>query len=107
MTMSSMLEYFDNLLITSEDVEQLNQAILQFAVQGKLVLQNPNDEPAISLLKQINEKYEEESRDQEDDLPKGWSQCTFSNLADVLRGVTYEKSQAQKIPENGFLPILR
>jgi type I restriction enzyme, S subunit len=101
------LEHFDDMIATAVDVEQLNHAILQLAVRGKLVLQNSTDVPAISLLKQLDENYQEMLHSQGEDIPEGWSLCTFSNLADVLRGVSYEKSQAQKTPENGLLPILR
>ena len=39
--------------------EQLKASILQYAVEGKLVKQNPNDEPASELIKRIeNEKAE-------------------------------------------------
>ena len=39
--------------------EQLKASILQYAVEGKLVKQNPNDEPASELIKKIeNEKAE-------------------------------------------------
>ena len=38
------------------EIEQLRQSILQEAVQGKIVPQNPNDEPAKVLLKNIEEK---------------------------------------------------
>ena len=38
--------------------EQLKNSILQFAVQGKLVPQNPHDEPASELLKKIKAEKE-------------------------------------------------
>lgn len=37
-------------------IKQLRQTILNLAVRGKLVLQNPNDEPALDLLKRIQAK---------------------------------------------------
>jgi type I restriction enzyme, S subunit len=46
-------EYFDTLFTTEWSIDQLKQTILQLAVMGKLVPQNPNDEPASELLKKI------------------------------------------------------
>lgn len=48
-------ENFD-LFTTEYSVEQLKQTILQLAVMGKLVKQDPNDEPVSVLLKQITEE---------------------------------------------------
>jgi type I restriction enzyme, S subunit len=48
--------YFDNLAklsVRSEHINQLRKSILDFAVRGKLVSQDPNDEPAEKLLKRI------------------------------------------------------
>ena len=48
-----LLERFDGLIETPADVEKLEQAILQWAVMGRLVPQDPHDEPASVLLERI------------------------------------------------------
>lgn len=44
---------FDLLFTTEYSIEQLKQTVLQLAVMGKLVKQDPSDEPARDLLKKI------------------------------------------------------
>lgn len=48
--------HFDTLFITEASIDQLKQTILQLAVMGKLVPQDPNDEPASELLKRISKE---------------------------------------------------
>lgn len=51
--MSLLLEQFQGLLTTPQAVEALEKQILMWAVQGRLVSQDPGDEPAAELLKRI------------------------------------------------------
>jgi type I restriction enzyme S subunit len=46
-----LAEHFDTLFTTEASIDALKQTILQLAVMGKLVPQDPNDEPASELLK--------------------------------------------------------
>jgi type I restriction enzyme, S subunit len=80
--------HFDTLFTTEESIAQLKQTILQLAVMGKLVQQDPNDEPATELLKKIAAEKAKlvkegkikkekplspiEESDQPFKLPRGW-----------------------------------
>lgn len=76
--------------------EQLRASILQYAMEGKLVKQNPDDEPAVTLLDKIKTEREElvkegklkkprkvQSTEDEDfkfDIPNSWSWCRLGNI---------------------------
>ena len=49
-------QHFDTLFTTEASIDALKQTILQLAVMGKLVPQDPNDEPASELLKHIEQE---------------------------------------------------
>jgi len=53
-----VLDNFEYLYSDSRNIKELRQAILQLAVQGKLVEQDPKDEPASELLKKIAKEKE-------------------------------------------------
>ena len=81
--------------------EQLKASILQYAMEGKLVKQDPNDEPASELLKRIeNEKAEliregkikkskklpAISNDEEPfDIPDSWEWIRLGNICEPIR----------------------
>ncbi len=93
-------EHFDTLFTTEECIDQLKQTILQLAVMGKLVPQDPSDEPASELLKRIAEEKAQLVKEKKikkqkalppisDDekpfeLPSGW---VWSRFADVINEV--------------------
>ena len=51
-----LAEHFHTLFTTESSIDALKQTLLQLAVMGKLVPQDPSDEPAIELLKRIAEE---------------------------------------------------
>jgi len=64
-----------------ENIEKAKARILDLAIHGKLVPQDPSDEPAIELLKRINPNFTpSDNLHYEGDLPDGW--C-FAQLQEV------------------------
>ena len=62
-------------------IAQTKSKILDLAIHGKLVPQNPNDEPASELLKRINPKAEITcDNGQYGKMPKGWCLVTGASL---------------------------
>ena len=81
---------------------QAKSKILDLAIHGKLVPQDPNDEPASELLKRINPKAEITcDNPQYGKLPKGWCLCKISSVVDIVNG----KSQKNVESPTGKYPI--
>ena len=74
-------------------IKQAKSKILDLAIHGKLVPQDPNDEPASELLKRINPKAEITcDNGQYGKVPNGWAICTIGNLFDVVSAKRVLKS---------------
>ena len=72
-----------------DTIKQAKNKILDLAIHGILVSQDPNDEPASELLKRINPKAETTcDNGHYPQLPKGWCKCRLENI------VEYEQPQA-------------
>lgn len=97
--------HFDLLLDRPEAIDALEQTILQLAVRGLLVPQDPNDEPASELLKKIRAEKDRliaEGKIKRDKplepvaieevpfvLPTGWSWVRFDELIHPLKPIAY------------------
>ena len=70
-------------------IKKAKNKILDLAIHGKLVPQDPNDEPASELLKRINPKAEITcDNGHYPQLPDGWCKCRLEDI------VEYEQPQA-------------
>ena len=76
-------------------IKQAKNKILDLAIHGKLVPQDPNDEPASELLKRINPKAEITcDNGHYPKLPKGWCLCKLKNISLIITGSTPSKSNS-------------
>jgi len=83
-------------------IKQAKNKILDLAIHGKLVPQDPNDEPASELLKRINPKAEITcDNGHYTQLPEGWAICKMKQITSITNG----KSQKNVETLNGIYPI--
>jgi type I restriction enzyme, S subunit len=95
-------QHFGELYSVKENVAELRKAILQLAVMGKLVPQDPNDEPASELLKAISASKnrlvlqgkvkepkslpEIRSEEIQYQLPEKWEWVRLGKITNIVRG---------------------
>ena len=117
-TWQQIEQNFDILLTTEASIDELKQTILQLAVMGKLVPQDPNDEPASVLLEKIAKEKarlvkEGKIKKQKPlppigenekpfELPMGWERVSLRHLGIFSGGKT--PSKAKSVYWDGDIP---
>jgi type I restriction enzyme, S subunit len=103
-------------------VKQLRQAFLREAMQGKLVPQNPNDEPASVLLEKIKAEKERLIKEKKIkkqkpmppiteeeilfEIPENWVWCRLGELTnDLLGGFAFKSSKYVKASNNQVIRL--
>ena len=82
-------------------IKQTKSKILNLAIHGKLVPQDPNDEPAVELLKRINPNFTPCDKGHYMQIPSGWAICKIASIANITNG----KSQKEVECSKGKYPI--
>ncbi|AHK15259.1 restriction endonuclease subunit S [Thalassolituus oleivorans] len=102
-------------------IDRLKDTILQLAVMGKLVPQNPDDEPASELLKQVsahqNKRYERKEIQKPkpikvdltltETLPSSWQKVLLNDIAFTTKLAGFEYSKYIKLENTGEIPVIR
>ena len=84
------------------DAQALRDKILDLAMRGKLVPQDPNDEPASVLLKNNNLKSSDEKPHA---VPKSWEWIVLGSGVKFINGRAYKK--AELLEDKNLTPVLR
>ena len=100
-TITQYLDIIEDLHDSGEglqlEIERAKGRILDLAIHGKLVSQDPSDEPAIELLKRINPDFKpSDNLHYGGALPVGWELC---RLEDILE---YEQPQAYIVKSTNY-----
>ena len=118
-----LVRNFDLIAQAPGGVARLRELILTLAVQGKLVPQDPSDEPAGELLKKIRaekdrliaDKKLKREKDEPAltgnalpfDLPKTWAWVALGEVVDIVRGITFPATQKTREAAPGRIACLR
>ncbi|EBQ5906278.1 restriction endonuclease subunit S [Salmonella enterica subsp. enterica serovar Newport] len=115
-------EHFDTLFTTEASIAALKQTILQLAVMGKLVPQDPNDEPASELLKRIAQEKAQLVKDgkmkkqkplppisdeeKPFELPIGWEWCRLGECINLISGQHLKPDEYEEECHGEMLPYI-
>ena len=91
-------------------IRQTKSKILDLAIHGKLVPQDPNDEPASELLKCINPKAKitcDNGHDEKSpfEIPDTWVWCRHNSILDISGGAQPAKSYFETIPRPNYIRL--
>jgi len=100
MTRSQFFQHFDLLADQPDAVAKMRSIVLQLAVQGRLVRQNPEDQPARDLLAQIQTASEAGGKTNDGlppidptetpfQAPSGWAWTRLGRIGQTNIGLTY------------------
>ncbi len=107
-----LVDSFENQIT---QLENLNQAILQEAVQGKLVPQNPTDEPGSELLKRIKAEKAKSGKKEKPlppikaeeipfEIPGSWVWCRIDDILDFSKESLRRGPFGSSITKGMFIP---
>ncbi|PUA16879.1 restriction endonuclease subunit S [Glaciimonas sp. PCH181] len=113
--------HFDTLFTTETSIDALKQTLLQLAVMGKLVPQDPKDEPASELLKQIQAGkakliadgkikkskplYPVDDKEKPFSLPIGWKWIRLSEVAELITSGSRDWAQHLSVEGAKFVTM--
>lgn len=118
MKLETFFDKFDLFADAPDAVAKMRELVLELAIQGKLVVQASDDEPACKQLERIAAKKSQTGRiarvkaraggssapeDTETHVPNGWEKTFLAALVTVLNGRAYSK---EELLEAGT-PVLR
>jgi type I restriction enzyme S subunit len=127
MTNNNSLEllekYFDTAIASPDGIKRLRELILSLAMQGKLVPQDPTDQPASELLKEIeaekkdliNKKKLKKGQITKDsksihtniNLPLTWTWVKGIDLFFITKLAGFEYTEYIKLLDEGEVPVIR
>lgn len=119
-----LAEHFGELYSVKENVAELRKAILQLAVMGKLVPQDPNDQPVSELLKEIEVEKQRQVKEGKIKKPKplppinleevpyappqGWDWVRLGSVGSFERGKSKHRPRNDKrLFDGGTYPFVQ
>ena len=90
-------------------IKQTKSKILDLAIHGKLVPQDPNDEPAIELLKRINPDFTPCDNGHSEkfpyEIPESWVWCSHNSILDISGGAQPSKNYFENKPKPNYIRL--